>query len=615
MKYDIFISYRRDGGEVTARILRDSLTERGYNVFFDVESLRSGAFNTKLYSVIDECRDFIIVLSPNALDRCANPEDWVRREVEYALEKKKNVIPILLRSFEFPDDLPESMGELPNQNGLTANLELFDAFLDKLESFLWAKKRFWARIKDLLKTLKTMQAVLAAAALLVAGLLTFNWFQQYPRTQEQIDLTESVIGNVGYTLSCMDVLAEAHRDMLQAAEDCLITGEESVCASRFALCANTFEETDIASAQPDQHLLSRMESSQFSSEEMKAMYNALLTFREESVDTLAYMEFVVSDECVLSDSEKLRIISLYEEYLTEQLEWFACCANEMLLPVTAEKYLEDFWQEVLPYLGSIPLSEKNWSREREALVEAGNECYENMQDILTELSGIQGDSNAALRQMQEDTIARLVEKGYTRERAEKIVDYMSRDWEAELTESYLRQGCSQEEAQARGKEEAELRSWELDVMLKLSPLITDEVGLIWDKMTYLLDLGMYEEAEECINLYQMKMTNSDRYLPGLVLFSELMQEDILDYGIMVMEYYEADGINEVLMIGDIIYGFNGEPCRTVADYLAMKAALTTDSYTVKLFRLDEDLSIQILELILTTDMPRVYINDLTPVAE
>ena len=26
MKYDIFISYRRDGGEYTARILRDQLT-------------------------------------------------------------------------------------------------------------------------------------------------------------------------------------------------------------------------------------------------------------------------------------------------------------------------------------------------------------------------------------------------------------------------------------------------------------------------------------------------------------------------------------------------------------------------------------------------------------
>ena len=39
-KYDVFISYRRDGGDVTAKHLRDALTEKGYKVFLDVESLR-----------------------------------------------------------------------------------------------------------------------------------------------------------------------------------------------------------------------------------------------------------------------------------------------------------------------------------------------------------------------------------------------------------------------------------------------------------------------------------------------------------------------------------------------------------------------------------------------
>ena len=42
MAYDIFISYRRDGGEYTAKILRDHLQEDGYRAVFDVESLRSG---------------------------------------------------------------------------------------------------------------------------------------------------------------------------------------------------------------------------------------------------------------------------------------------------------------------------------------------------------------------------------------------------------------------------------------------------------------------------------------------------------------------------------------------------------------------------------------------
>ena len=135
MKYNVFISYRRDGGEYTAKVLRDKLGELGYNVFFDVEALRSGDFNTKLYSVIDECKDFILVLSPGALDRCQNDDDWVRREVEYALERGKNIVPILLRGFKFPDILPPSMESVRYKNGIEANTEFFDAFIRKLRSF------------------------------------------------------------------------------------------------------------------------------------------------------------------------------------------------------------------------------------------------------------------------------------------------------------------------------------------------------------------------------------------------------------------------------------------------------------------------------------------------
>ena len=32
----VFISYRRDGGEDLARLLEDNLKDRGYSVFFDV---------------------------------------------------------------------------------------------------------------------------------------------------------------------------------------------------------------------------------------------------------------------------------------------------------------------------------------------------------------------------------------------------------------------------------------------------------------------------------------------------------------------------------------------------------------------------------------------------
>ena len=108
-KYDIFISYRRDGGAETAKHLRDILTAKGYSVFFDTDSLRNGAFNQELINVIRNCKDFILILSPNALDRCVNDGDWVRQEIACALESDKNIVPVMHKNFRFPEKLPDDI--------------------------------------------------------------------------------------------------------------------------------------------------------------------------------------------------------------------------------------------------------------------------------------------------------------------------------------------------------------------------------------------------------------------------------------------------------------------------------------------------------------------------
>lgn len=133
MKYQIFISYRRENGEYLAALLKDRLTEIGYQVFYDVESLRSGDFNEELLAVIEECDDVLVVLPPGGLDRCITDEkDWVRREVVHALKCKKNVVPVLMRNFEFPDELPEELEPLSRMNGVSANMEYFDAVIRRI---------------------------------------------------------------------------------------------------------------------------------------------------------------------------------------------------------------------------------------------------------------------------------------------------------------------------------------------------------------------------------------------------------------------------------------------------------------------------------------------------
>lgn len=133
---DIFISYRREGGYAMARLLYECFHNAGLSVFLDLEELRAGQFNEKLYEAIDNCENFILVLPPNSLDRCEAENDWLRLEIEHAIKQKKNIIPIMMVGFNFPEKLPPSLQVLPFFNGVQSSREYFDATIKKIISML-----------------------------------------------------------------------------------------------------------------------------------------------------------------------------------------------------------------------------------------------------------------------------------------------------------------------------------------------------------------------------------------------------------------------------------------------------------------------------------------------
>lgn len=108
-KYDIFLSYRRDGGRDVVRPIKLELEKHGYNVFLDFDELKDGSFNQKIKDAIAEAPIFIVILSSHALDRCINEDDWVRQEIEYAIIQRRHIIPINPDlTFEgFPVNLPQ----------------------------------------------------------------------------------------------------------------------------------------------------------------------------------------------------------------------------------------------------------------------------------------------------------------------------------------------------------------------------------------------------------------------------------------------------------------------------------------------------------------------------
>lgn len=137
----IFISYRRDGGDALAYTLYRDLTDRGYTVFFDTESLRDGDFDVRLYDEIRQCKDFLLVLPRGALDRCIpNENDWLRLEIAHALKHHKNIIPVLMNGFSFPDDpeiLPKDIRSICTKNGVNFDsMEYVGARIDKICTFL-----------------------------------------------------------------------------------------------------------------------------------------------------------------------------------------------------------------------------------------------------------------------------------------------------------------------------------------------------------------------------------------------------------------------------------------------------------------------------------------------
>lgn len=152
--YDVFISYRRDGGDTLAQLIYDRLTERGYKVFLDIESLRSGKFNEKLLEVISHCRDLVVILPPEALERCKEEGDWLYLELSHALAERKNIIPVMMKEFEWPEDMPADLEELKHFNGIQDSKDYFDAVIDKMTTLLQSKASVSASLAKKVKKRK-----------------------------------------------------------------------------------------------------------------------------------------------------------------------------------------------------------------------------------------------------------------------------------------------------------------------------------------------------------------------------------------------------------------------------------------------------------------------------
>jgi len=140
-RYQVFISYRRKGGDVVAKLICSELKNRGYSVFYDYDSLKGGYFDNSIIDAINNCTNFVLVLPKRALARCRNEKDWVRQEITCAINSNKNIIPVMLDGFEFPRRLPAEIESVSRFNGVRFDMAYLDAVIDKIiEKFKESQK-------------------------------------------------------------------------------------------------------------------------------------------------------------------------------------------------------------------------------------------------------------------------------------------------------------------------------------------------------------------------------------------------------------------------------------------------------------------------------------------
>lgn len=169
--YDVFISYRRAGGEDFARAVYQELCHRKYKVFLDRQNLESGDYERQVFEVISNCRDAVIILPQNALDRCCDEKDLFRKEIAAALEQQKNLIPIVRSGFTFPDEetLPLDIRGLIKQEAIIETPESYDAVIRRLTEMLDKSERIYKR-KRFKKIAKRVSKITATAAI-ISGII------------------------------------------------------------------------------------------------------------------------------------------------------------------------------------------------------------------------------------------------------------------------------------------------------------------------------------------------------------------------------------------------------------------------------------------------------------
>lgn len=208
MNKDVFISYRNDGeGNNFAARLFEALDAKDYSVYFNSNEQHSGSFPDRLKTAIENCKDFILIVSAGCLEglRQARESDWVRSEILYAEDNNKNITPVYIGKTVVPErweDYPEDIRflfalqsvYLPEQFAVAPISDLLSKFISKPSKEEYKDVANGNAAYDLhldfMETLKKAESG-DAQAMFEIGCMYYHGFATIDDCDGEIDYTEA----------------------------------------------------------------------------------------------------------------------------------------------------------------------------------------------------------------------------------------------------------------------------------------------------------------------------------------------------------------------------------------------------------------------------------------
>lgn len=138
--YDVFISYRRQGGAEKAELTKGELMKRGFRenrMFMDTRSIVSGNYIQSILEALDESVNMVVIVTKDCFDNLPADSTWVK-EIEHALQRGINIVPVYFDGIATvkADELPETIQRLSFENAVMYVHEYADASFDRLASRL-----------------------------------------------------------------------------------------------------------------------------------------------------------------------------------------------------------------------------------------------------------------------------------------------------------------------------------------------------------------------------------------------------------------------------------------------------------------------------------------------